>query len=50
MCKVIIKFVKPGLVKVTEDGDCAGIVGGVNVTTNGTYKRISQKKPKFNGF
>lgn len=47
VCKITIKFVKPGTVEVSEGDDCAGIVGGMNVTSDGTYKRISTRKPKF---
>lgn len=47
-CKITIKFVKPGKVEVSEGDDCAGIVGGMNVTSAGTYKKIRSAKPKFN--
>lgn len=46
-CKITIKFVRPGLIDVTEGDDCAGIVGGMNVTSFGTYKRTKTTKPKF---
>lgn len=47
VCKITIKFVKLGTVEVSEGDDCGGIVGGMNVTSFGTYKRVSSKKPKF---
>jgi len=46
-CKITIKFVRPGLIDVTEGDDCGGIVGGMNVTSFGTYKRTKTAKPKF---
>ena len=46
-CKITIKFVKPGTVEVSEGDDCAGIVGGMNVTAAGTYEKTSRTKPKF---
>lgn len=47
ICKINIKFIKVGTVKVTQAGECDGIVGGVNVTADGIYKRKSPQKPKF---
>lgn len=46
-CRITIKFVKPGKVEVSEGDDCAGIVGGMNVTSMGTYRKIRSGKPKF---
>lgn len=46
-CKVTIKFVRPGMVKVTQDGTDAECGFGHNVTTQGTYRKVSSKKPKF---
>lgn len=46
-CKIRIKFVKPGTIEVSEGDDCGGIVGGMNVTSVGTYKKISKTRPKF---
>jgi hypothetical protein len=46
-CKIIIKFVRPGEIKVeqsVEESDCGF---GHNVTANGTYKKVSAAKPKF---
>lgn len=45
-CRIIIKFVKPGIIKVTdENGTACGF--GHNVYATGTYKRTSKLKPKF---
>lgn len=45
-CKITIKFVKPGTIKVSDGTDSAcGF--GFNVTPNGTYKKVSSAKPKF---
>ena len=47
VCKITMKFVKPGTIEVSEGDDCGGIVGGMNVSSYGIYKRTSTKKPKF---
>lgn len=45
-CRIKIKFVKPGIIKVTDqNGSACGF--GHNVSAAGTYKRISRAKPKF---
>ncbi len=46
-CKITIKFVKVGVIKVTEDGGTDGCGFGHNVYSDGTYKKVSSKKPKF---
>lgn len=46
-CKITIKFVRPGRITVSQegtDGDCGF---GHNVMANGTYRKVSSKKPKF---
>jgi hypothetical protein len=46
-CRIIIKFVKPGVIHVTqseEESDCGF---GFNVRADGTYKKTSGAKPKF---
>lgn len=45
-CKITIKFVKPGVIKVTEDGGYSGCGFGHNVYSAGTYKKVSGKKPR----
>jgi hypothetical protein len=44
-CFIKIKFVKPGTIKIAQDGNC----GFINdfISTEGTYKKISSKKPSF---
>jgi hypothetical protein len=46
-CKITIKFVTPGTIKVDQDGTDANCGFGFNVTASGTYKKVSSKKPKF---
>jgi hypothetical protein len=46
-CTITIKFVKPGLIKVTEDADAQDCGFGNNVDASGTYKKVSGKKPSF---
>jgi hypothetical protein len=42
-CKIVLKF-GGGKLVVTQDGICGF---GFNVRADGTYKKISSKKPKF---
>lgn len=42
-CKIVLKFTDGKLV-VTQNGICGF---GFNVRADGTYKRVSSKKPKF---
>ena len=46
-CKITIKFVKLGTIKVRQDGADFSCGFGHRVTADGTYTRISAKKPKF---
>ncbi len=46
-CKITIKFVTPGTIKVSQDGTDANCGFGFNVTADGTYKKVGSKKPKF---
>lgn len=46
-CTITIKFVKPGTIKVNQEGGSACGFGH-NVTADGTYTRSSKMKPKFN--
>lgn len=46
-CKITIKFVRFGEVKVTQNGSDADCGFGHNVFAAGTYKKVSGKKPKF---
>ena len=46
-CKITIKFVKPGTIKVTQDGQDFDCGFGHHVSSDGTYVKVSSKKPKF---
>ena len=46
-CRITIKFLRPGTVKVTQDGADFDCGFGHNVMASGTYRKISGKKPKF---
>ena len=46
-CVITIKFVRPGLIRVSQDGDDADCGFGHNVSADGTYKKTSSAKPKF---
>jgi len=48
-CRITIKFVKPGTLKVSQDGEDFACGFGHNVSSDGTYLKISSKKPKFDG-
>jgi hypothetical protein len=43
-CKITIKFVKPGQIKITEDGGENGCGFGHNVYSDGTYLKVNKKK------
>jgi len=46
-CKITIKFVRPGQVKVTQDGESFDCGFGNRVMAAGNYKKTSSAKPKF---
>ena len=46
-CKITIKFVKPGTIKVDQSGTDSECGFGFNVNASGTYKKTSGAKPKF---
>ena len=46
-CRIEIKFVKPGIIRVNQVGDSIGCGFGFNVSADGTYRKTSSKKPKF---
>jgi hypothetical protein len=46
-CKVTVKFVKPGQIKVSQEDKDGGCGFGLNVSANGTFTKVSGKKPKF---
>ena len=47
ICRIVIKFVSPGLIKVTQEQEGVGCGFGHNVTAEGKYQKISSKKPQF---
>ncbi len=46
-CKITIRFVKPGQIKVVQKGNDIDCGFGANVSASGTYKKIGGAKPKF---
>ncbi|HEX8637056.1 MAG TPA: hypothetical protein VF692_03255 [Pyrinomonadaceae bacterium] len=46
-CRITIKFVRPGEIKVREESENSGCGFGVNVNATGTYRKTSAAKPKF---
>ncbi|HEX8251192.1 MAG TPA: hypothetical protein VF599_23670 [Pyrinomonadaceae bacterium] len=46
-CRITIKFVKPGVINVTQSIDEGACGFGFNVRADGTYKKTSRAKPKF---
>lgn len=46
-CRIEIKFVRPGTIKVAHLSDVSACGYGHNVTAAGIYKKISSKKPEF---
>jgi hypothetical protein len=47
-CKITIKFVRPGIIKVDQSGADSQCGFGFNVSASGTYKKTSKSKPQFN--
>lgn len=47
-CKITIKFVKPGSLKVTQNGADSQCGFGFNVSASGNYRKVNGAKPKFN--
>lgn len=46
-CRITIKFVKAGVISVSEESEGGGCGFGHNVTSTGTYRKTSSAKPKF---
>jgi hypothetical protein len=46
-CKITFTFVKPGTLKVTQDGTDADCGFGHNVSAAGTYIKVNSRRPKF---
>ena len=46
-CTITLKFLTRGRLKVTQRGTDAECGFGLNVSADGTYKKVSNKKPQF---
>jgi hypothetical protein len=46
-CRITINFVKAGTIKVTQEGSDSDCGFGHNVFSQGTYRKVSGKKPTF---
>jgi hypothetical protein len=46
-CEIKIKFVKPSVIKVSQKQEGNGCGFGLNVSAQGTYKKVSDDKPEF---
>ena len=46
-CSITIKFVAIGTIKVSQQGSDTDCGFGHNVSSDGTYKKVSSRKPKF---
>jgi len=46
-CTITIKFVRPGTIRVAQEGDDSACGFGHNVSADGTYKKVTSAKPKF---
>ncbi len=46
-CTITLRFTKPGELNVTQTGDSSDCGFGNRVYANGTYRKTSSKKPKF---
>ena len=46
-CKFVFKFVKLGTLKIVEDETDGGCGFGHNVMADGTYRKVSGRKPRF---
>ena len=46
-CTITLGFVKPGALKVTQDGSDVDCGFGNNVVSTGVYRKVSGNQPKF---
>ncbi len=46
-CRISIKFLRPNTIKISQEGSDADCGFGHNVTADGTYRKVSSKKPTF---
>jgi hypothetical protein len=44
-CTITLKFTKPGVLNVGQEGEYCGF--GHNVTSSGVYRKVSANRPKF---
>ena len=48
-CTMKITFIKPGSIKVSQDGNDSDCGFGHNVRADGTYKKVGLRRPMFKG-
>ncbi|HVF47098.1 MAG TPA: hypothetical protein VNA17_05985 [Pyrinomonadaceae bacterium] len=46
-CRITIRFVRPGTIKVIQDAPVGNCGFGHNVSAGGTYRKVSARKPTF---
>jgi hypothetical protein len=46
-CRITIKFVRPGTIKISQEGTDVDCGFGHNVVADGTYTKVSSKTPDF---
>lgn len=46
-CRIVVKFVKSGSIRVTQQGTDGNCGFGFDVSASGDYKKTSRAKPKF---
>ena len=46
-CRILIRFLRPGVIDVKQEGSDADCGFGHNVLATGTYRKVSSRKPKF---
>ena len=46
-CRITIKFVRAGLIRVGQEGTDSNCGFGLNVSAGGVYKKVSGARPKF---
>jgi len=48
-CRITIRFSRPGIVNVRQNGTDAECGFGHNVSSEGTYRKVSSRRPRFEG-
>jgi hypothetical protein len=46
-CRIVVKFVRPGAISVSQGGNPSDCGFGLNVSADGVYRKISGTKPTF---